>query len=388
MKIAFVYLPGRLQRLDASTDGILTSLGSRQYQPTEFFYGAFELRDRGHAVGLFEAVERPRRSTVKFLAEKFLKMKYMPVKTYTGIIDAVFFLLPELSRFDVVVATTPGIAFSLGIWEMLGMFKRPVVGIQCGILNYSLNRPRVFLTGRLMRNMWSQLYGIGELAEMQRVYGVAADRIEVNCFGVDTSFWIPGKNGGETEYVIAVGNDALRDFDCLVRASEKSDVRTVIVSKRKISGQKPESVKILAGTWHSGEIDDGALRDLYRRALVAVVPLKSSLQPSGQSVCLQAMACGRPVILTRTPGVWDREALIHKKNVYFVPPGDPVKLAQAIEEMRENNDLRERIARGGMQYVHDRCRIEQFAGRLEQLCERIYGRGKGSGSGREVRDEG
>lgn len=369
MKIAFVYLPGRLQRLDAAA-GAISLLEHHDYQPTEFYYGAFEFRNRGHSVALFEVVEQPRRSFVKFFAELLLRKKYLPVKTYTGIIDAVFFLLPQLSSFDVVVATTPGIAFSLAIWKTLGRFDRPVVAIQCGILNYSLNRLRVLLTRKLMRGMWSQLYGVGELAEMQRVYRVPAERLEVNCFGVDTSFWTPGPRGGSEAdgYVLAIGNDALRDFDTLVAAAEKIRNQVIIVTKRQMPDSLPANVEVISGAWNSRELDDLALRDLYRRALVVVVPLRPSLQPSGQSVTLQAMACGRPVILTETQGIWERDALVHRKNVFFIPSESPGALSRALQEIREDRDLRESIGKAGREYVIDRCRIEQFATRLEQRC--------------------
>ena len=66
------------------------------YRPTEFFYGAFELRDRGHRVSLFETHEKPRRSVPKYIAEILLRKKYLPVKTYVGIIDALWFLLSAL----------------------------------------------------------------------------------------------------------------------------------------------------------------------------------------------------------------------------------------------------------------------------------------------------
>ncbi len=368
MKIAFVYLPGRLQRLDAFADSAIPSLEHHEYQPTEFYYGAFELRNKGHSVALFEVNEKPRRSFVKFFAEILLRKKYLPVKTYTGIIDAVFFLLPQLSKFDVVIATTPGIAFSLAIWKMLGRFDRPVVAIQCGILNYSLNRPRVLLTRKLMRSMWSQLYGVGELAEMKRVYEVPADRIEVNCFGVDTSFWTPGEDGLEEEYVLAIGNDALRDFDTLIEAAKKSSIRVILITKRPLPEHLPDTVEVISGAWNSRELDDIALRDLYQRAMAVAVPLRPSLQPSGQSVTLQAMACGRPVILSKTQGIWEREALVHRGNVFFVPPEEPDALNQAVQEIRDNRVLRKSIGKAGRKYVIDKCRIGQFATRLEKRC--------------------
>ena len=45
------------------------------------------------------------------------------------------------------------------------------------------------------------------------------------------------------------------------------------------------------------------IRELYQDAF-AIIPLKDVFQPSGYSVTLQAMACGKPVVLTKTKGLW------------------------------------------------------------------------------------
>ena len=49
--------------------------------------------------------------------------------------------------------------------------------------------------------------------------------------------------------------------------------------------------KLIKGSWGEPGVSDLELRDLYRNAKVTIVPLKNSLQPSGQSVTLQSMSC-------------------------------------------------------------------------------------------------
>ena len=60
------------------------------------------------------------------------------------------------------------------------------------------------------------------------------------------------------------------------------------------------------------------LRDLYRESWITILPLKDSIQPSGQSVALQSLACGTPVVITDTKGFWDRKNFINEKNIFFV----------------------------------------------------------------------
>ena len=93
----------------------------------------------------------------------------------------------------------------------------------------------------------------------------------------------------------------------------------------------PGNVRWEPADWHRRLLSDAEVREAFRSAAVVVVPVKDVPQPSGQSVTLQASACGRPVVLTRTRGLWDPEALRDGENVLLVPPADPDALAAAVE---------------------------------------------------------
>ena len=96
-------------------------------------------------------------------------------------------------------------------------------------------------------------------------------------------------------------------------------------------------------------ISDVDLRRLYNAARVVVVPLKDVYQPSGQSVTLQAMSCGRPVILSNIRGLWAPELLRDGENCLLVPPGDAVALGAAIGRVRFDPALAIRLGRAARQ---------------------------------------
>ena len=56
---------------------------------------------------------------------------------------------------------------------------------------------------------------------------------------------------------------------------------------------------------------------MYKKALITIIPLKDSFQPSGQSVCLQSMCVGTPVLISKTKGVWDTNLFKDQENIYF-----------------------------------------------------------------------
>ncbi len=76
----------------------------------------------------------------------------------------------------------------------------------------------------------------------------------------------------------------------------------------------------------------------------------------------QGMAAGRAVVTADTPAV--REIFTHEKEIFLVPEGDPEKLAEAIERLRNDERLRADIARTGTDLVRSGYNPEQVAKRF------------------------
>jgi glycosyltransferase involved in cell wall biosynthesis len=135
----------------------------------------------------------------------------------------------------------------------------------------------------------------------------------------------------------------------------------------------PANVVHHRGSWHGTELSDERVRELYQRARAVVVPLQPSNQPSGQSVTLQAMACGAPVVLTETEGLWSRTQMAEGRNVLFVPPNDAGQLAARVREVIGSEETVERLGRAGRATVEQTGSIEQFADRVASQCLRLAG---------------
>jgi glycosyltransferase involved in cell wall biosynthesis len=356
MKAAYVFLPGRIDRINSVAENDL---------PSEFFYGALELRQKGIAVDILEAVEKPRRSIFRFLAERLLLQRYLPIKMYPSILDAVWGLLPKLQEYNVVVATSTGIAFSLVFWKIFYRLPFAVVGIISAIMNYPLNPARILLSRFLLKRMAIHLFGEGEMEPVCRAYGIAKERFTVNYFGVDSAFWQSSGDEGNDRYLLAVGNDSMRDFELLLEVARRVEKKVIVVTWRDIAGDLPANLEIVKGAWHSRELSDVVLRDMYRRAVCVIVPLKESFQPSGQSVTLQAMACQKPVILTRTAGLWDRNHLLHGHNIFLVDPGNVDQIMVCLQDLDDNGQKSFELGKNARRYVLEHARIEFFAERLE-----------------------
>jgi glycosyltransferase involved in cell wall biosynthesis len=129
-------------------------------------------------------------------------------------------------------------------------------------------------------------------------------------------------------------------------------------------------VKAIRGSYREQAITDADLRHIYRRAACVVIPLADKdSSPVGQSVCLQAMSCGKPVVMTKTRATWS-DALRDGENIIFVPPNDPDALAQAANRLLADPSLRARMGDAGRDTVLRHFQIRSFSSDVVRACER------------------
>ncbi len=360
MKIAFVYAGGRERCLASARAG---------ESAADFFYGAIELARTGHEVSVIDLNPEPCRA-VRMLDAGLAR--WLPPKTYFSDIGAARRELVRLREADAVVATASGCAFALGICKRLGWLPSGLVGIHCGIVNHPHSLPRRWVAGHVLRGMSPVLFADNEAAEMARQYGDCGAR--PLWFGVDHEFWTPPPGEARRQGVLAVGNDGRRDYATLISAARLlPDVPFQIVTRRELGADLPANVKHMRGDWKADALSDADLRSLYRSAACVAVPLTESIQPSGQSVAMQAMMCATPVVMTRTSGWWGKDVLSAGLHLRDARPGDPAALAATI---RKSFD--EALPRSGRQAMLDAGWTSAgFSERLTECC-RLAATGAGT----------
>lgn len=87
----------------------------------------------------------------------------------------------------------------------------------------------------------------------------------------------------------------------------------------------------------------------WQHATIGTAP---SVIPEGfGQVVVEALAAGTPMIGTNHGGI--PEIITHNTNGLLIPPNDPVALADAIETLWHDSDLRARLATAGQERAHD-----------------------------------
>jgi glycosyltransferase involved in cell wall biosynthesis len=226
--------------------------------------------------------------------------------------------------------------------------------------------------------------------------GLSADKLALIPYQADTQFWQPQPDIVPERLICSAGLE-FRDYPTLVEAVDGLDVKVVIGAASHWS--KRPNTAAEAATPANVEVDRFdyvALRRLYARAALVVVPLDDVDFQAGVTTILEAMAMGKPVIVTHSSGqtdvVVDRRAMTRgtklrqrpssllsrvaetagveiQPNGFYVPPNDPGALRRAIEYLLDRPAERERLGAAGRSSVERLAGLEQYVERLRALVD-------------------
>jgi len=273
----------------------------------------------------------------------------------------------KIRKADVLVSTVDTCGLPIAMLKWLGILRVPMIYVSQGLAHRLLarvetGRSRVFrfLYSRILHSVERLLVlGEGAVVPVERAFGVEPKRVSVLPFGVDDCFWTPAEKSLQGDYILSVGTDAARDYLTLLRAVGQRSVH--IVTRQRLPGSL-----LGAGVQVSSNHSFAELRDLYRVARFVVIPLQDVDQPSGQSAALQAMACAKAVIITRTQGLWEPECMRHLDTCFLVEPGDVEGLREAMEYLWANPADAERIGLNARRLVERRYNAHSLARNLER----------------------
>jgi hypothetical protein len=360
-RVVYLFRGGRAELLERIAAGVA---------PREFLYGYDSFVEAGWHTSFAEAAPgdsrwlRPSMRPLENAAAAFLgtSVAASNAAVHWG----------SIRRADLLLSTTDGNTLPLVALKRMGLLRGKVMAITQGVYESARTlerRPagvwRLRQLASLLANA-SQLVVLGAGDEEALRCCMRQHRlppIEVVQFGADATFWTPA-DVPSVDAILSVGSDHLRDFPTLLRAA--GDLPLRIVTRLPL----PTSL-LTPHTTVNGDIDDLALRRLYRESRFVVVPIKDARRDSGHSVTLQAMACGKTVILSDTPGLWDREFLRDGETCRLVPPENPEVLRKVVRELWDDPLQADRIGRNARRLIEERWTSAHFGRRLVQLASSL-----------------
>jgi glycosyltransferase involved in cell wall biosynthesis len=175
--------------------------------------------------------------------------------------------------------------------------------------------------------VWTQCSAM--VPVLGREWRIPPVRLHYVPLGIDTDFYAEQPWERATTTVVSAGEDMYRDHALLVEAVRQ--VRPQVPDVRlELATSHPVDLPTDLGTLYTGRMD-GAMRDLYARSSVVAVALKPTSTGSGLTVVLEAMASGRPIVVTDNPGMSDY--VDHGVDGLLVPPDDVEAFAAALREL-------------------------------------------------------
>ena len=87
------------------------------------------------------------------------------------------------------------------------------------------------------------------------------------------------------------------------------------------------------------------LLEIYSKAKLVILPLINTFQPSGQSVALQAMSVGIPVMISFTDGFWDINKYSNYENIIFIKNNSTDTWINTINDVYKDPELIEIISK-------------------------------------------
>ncbi|MCG2796525.1 MAG: glycosyltransferase [Actinomycetia bacterium] len=208
-------------------------------------------------------------------------------------------------------------------------------------------------------------------------YGISPEKVVVISNGVDLSCFKPSEVKEVPNSVLFVGRLCPRKgINLLIESislvmKEIPDIRLYIIGDGELMAELKRFTSendLEDNVFFLGEVSQEDLVEWYNKSTVFVLP---SLFEGFGLVCLEAMACGTPVIATKVPGVVD---IIDSNVNGILVPRDRNRLADAIIQVLEDSALRDSLGEAARKKVLEdfnwQAITDKFAGLIADEHER------------------
>jgi len=213
--------------------------------------------------------------------------------------------------------------------------------------------------------------GKGEYDLAISKYPFFAKKSHLLPFMVDDKFWGHSSNFNfETKSgILFIGNDGHRDYELLVEIAKrlKNHQFTFVTKKFMYEKLDLDNVKVFDGSWGNELLSDEELRNLYSKSKITIIPIKKTTQPSGQSVTLQSMCTGTPVIISDFPGLWDKKDIVNHQNIIISEDNKLETWINLIERNYKNNEKLESISKEAKDLVSKKYNEDFFNKNFSQI---------------------
>ena len=365
-KLIYIFGSGRKNKID-----------SDQNYPKEFFYSYHQVKNYFENVNLLEFDDENLNNKLTLLIDKILR-KISGLSFYTNSIISKR-NYRTLKDADIVIATNDRIGLS--ILPMVFLIKvRKKIKVQVFVMGLFSNKSKnilisffqkLFLIYFIKSTDNFIFLGKPELEEARRAFPKYQKKFSFIPFSTDTDFWNPkdSYNFENRKGILFVGNDSFRDYKFVQELAKNMPEFefTFVSSQIEEDSVKADNINLISGKWNKNILSDFELKDLYEGARITILPLRETIQPSGQSVALQSMALGTPVLITKTSGFWEEDNYRNNENIVFIDENNLNIWIKEIADIYNNVERLKKISTLGTQTIVKNYKIETFTKKMLKI---------------------
>ena len=353
-KILYLFGEGRISRLNNLSES-----------SDEFFYGYDYIKNIYQETSIIEMSSGKRRIIFSFI-DKVLRK----VTKHGFFLSHIFTLKNTLKiiKSDIVIATNDRIALSaLPMLLIAKIFsKTKVLVIVMGLLSKEGSHNFLYkYTMKYFLRIVDEFFFLGkpESEVASKNYPEHSSKFHFIPFCINERFWTINQNlpFQQKNKIAFVGNDGNREFDKAINiAKSLPNINFIFVTQEIDKKDIPNNVELISGSWGDNTITDKEIKKIYGESRFTILPLRETIQPSGQSVTLQSISCGTPVLISKTKGFWDTDKYINKKNIIFIEDNSLKSWIEEIKSIYEDKTMLKAIAKNGISLIHEEYNKKVF----------------------------
>tara|TARA_B100000579_G_C22799900_1_gene839162 strand:+ start:553 stop:1665 length:1113 start_codon:yes stop_codon:yes gene_type:complete len=362
--LTYIYQSGRIKRLNKKED-----------YPDEFFYGLSSLKNKFENTSVIEFEDNNMYKIFKFCFYILRKISGLPIYSEQLLSRKNIKLLRDS---NLIILSNQRMGFSaLPLLLINKLFKKQTSCVfVMGLYNINTKKKLKLLFRKVFTSVFLNtidkiiFLSEGEYNYSNKKYKKIKNKFSFLPFCVDTKFWSSGNSHVQvSNNILFVGNDGMRDYKFAIEIAENMpDYQFTFITKNiNHEDLKSNNIELINGLWSEETLTDNDIKNLYIKSALTIIPIKESLQPSGQSVALQSMSMGVPVVITKTEGFWEPNVYLDEKNIVFTEKNDISEWKNKIIHTLSNKEYYKKLAECGKETVFKNNNLDNFNNELNKI---------------------